>query len=87
MSMTDDQIAQVFGSLGRIEQKIDSSTIALKEHAEHDTLVQKELFVRVEALQLSHANQKGAAKAWGMVYGALGAILGAVASYWGGTRH
>lgn len=57
--MTPEQIAEVFSSLGRIEQKIDSHIDTVEKHAEHDDAVHKLLFSRVETLQLAHARQRG----------------------------
>jgi hypothetical protein len=85
VSMSDDQIAQIFGALGRIEQKIDGHVGTVAAHVDHDEKVQKALFERVEALQLAGAKQRGAAKVWSAVSvgaaGILGAAVGPVIEY------
>lgn len=75
--MSPDQIARVFESLGRIEQKIDGHVDTVNAHVAHDEVVQKALFERIEALQLAGAKQKGALT----VLGALASMLGAGVGY------
>jgi hypothetical protein len=79
MGMSDDQIGEVFKSLGRIEAKIDGASTSLTSHVAHDEMVQKALFERVETLQLAHAKQRGAIRMIGMVGSAVGAGIGYVA--------
>ena len=80
--MNAEQIERVFGSLARIEQKIDGHSVTLSAHADHDQLVQKELFVRIEALQLSHAKQKGFFTALAAGVSALSAGAGYLIQKW-----
>lgn len=77
--LSGDQIERIFGSLSRIEQKIDSHIDTVANHVAHDEMVQKALFERVEGLQLAHAKQRGAIKMIGMVGSAVGAGIGYVA--------
>lgn len=77
--MTPEQIAQVFSSLGRIEQKIDSAATSLTTHVAHDETVQKALFERVERLQLGLAKQRGFMAAIGAVSGGVVAAVGYIA--------
>jgi hypothetical protein len=76
MSLSDDQVAQIFGSLGRIEQKIDGQTDAFKTHVEDDKRVAKALFERLEPLQANMNRQKGALTVLGMTGSMLGAGIG-----------
>lgn len=75
--MSSDQIERVFGSLARIEQKIDSAAGTLAQHALDDKAIQKALFDRVEVLQLGQAKQKGFLSA----LAAVGSVLGAGVGY------
>ncbi len=80
--MNADQIALVFGALGRIEQKIDSAAGSLVQHVADDKVVAKALFERIEVLQLSHAKQKGALTVLGTVGSMLGAGVGYLIERW-----
>ena len=81
MSMSDEQIAQVFGSLGRIEQKIDGHVDTVASHVAQDEKFQKYIFEAVQALQISHAKQKGAARVWTLVGTGVGSIVGTAFAY------
>jgi hypothetical protein len=85
--MNSDQIAQVFGSLARIEQKIDSAATSLTQHVADDKEVAKALFGRIEILQLSHAKQKGALTVLGTVGSMLGAGVGYLIERWTVGHH
>lgn len=74
--MSPEQIAQVFSSLGRIEQKIDSAASNLTTHVAHDETVQKALFERVEKLQSGLDRQRGFMAAIGAVSGGVVAAVG-----------
>lgn len=75
--MSDDQIAQVFGALGRIEQKVDGLGQTFTTHVADDQRIHKALFERIEPLQASMNKQKGALT----ILGAAGSIIGAGAGY------
>lgn len=75
--MSGEQIERVFGTLSRIEQKIDSHIDVMEKHTAHDETVHVALFSRVEALQLSHAKQRGFITA----VVSLGSIVGAGVGY------
>jgi len=75
--MNSDQIAQVFGALGRIEQKIDSHTQWMTKHVADDALMAKD----IESLKLSHARQKGFMTALAGVGSVIGAGIGYLAEY------
>ena len=79
MGMSDEQIGEVFKSLGRIEQKIDSHIDTVANHVEHDEKVQKYLFDKLDVLEASHNKQKGAIKIICTVGSAVGAGIGYVA--------
>jgi hypothetical protein len=74
--MSTEQIERVFGALSRIEQKIDSHVDTVDAHMKHDQDVQKLLFDRVEAMQLTQARQKGFITAIVSVGSVLGAGIG-----------
>lgn len=74
--MSPDQIERVFGSLSRIEQKIDDGRATLAQHVADDKTIQHALFERVEALQASANRQKGVMSTLAAVGTALGAGLG-----------
>ena len=76
VGMSPDQIAQVFGALGRIESKIDGNSDTLKDHIKHDEEVTRALFGRIETLQLGQAKQKGFLTALTSVGSVLGAGIG-----------
>lgn len=77
--MNSEQIERVFGSLARIEQKIDGAAASLTAHAAHDEVVQKALFERVEKLQSGVERQRGFMTAIGAVSGGVVAALGYIA--------
>lgn len=81
MNMSDDQIAQVFGSLGRIEQKIDGHVDTVASHVAQDERFQKYIFEAVQGLQLSQAKQKGAVKVWGLVATAIATAAGSALTF------
>jgi hypothetical protein len=57
--MNSDQIAQVFGALGRIEQKIDGTTAWMATHSAEDKKNFETISNDVVGLKLAHARQKG----------------------------
>jgi len=79
--MSDD-IGYIREMLGRIDSKLDGLATTVTAHAAHDETVQKALFERVEALQLSHAKQKGAIAMLGTVGSMLGAGVGYLIERW-----
>jgi len=76
--MNADQIERVFGALARIEQKIDGHIDTVKDHMDHDQLVQTEIFKRVETLQMASAKQRGYMTAMGAIGGVLVTAIGYV---------
>lgn len=78
VGMNPEQIERVFGALARIEQKIDGHIGTVQAHMEHDEVVQKALFERVEKLQLASARQKGYMTAMGALGGVLATAVGYV---------
>ena len=80
--LTDEQVERVFGSLARIETKIDIAAGSLVQHVADDKVVAKALFERIEVLQLSHAKQKGALTVLGTVGSMLGAGIGYLIERW-----
>jgi len=77
--MSSEQIERVFGSLARIEQKIDSNAETLRNHVGDDQRVQKALFERLETLAAGVNRQKGYMTAIGAVSGGVVAALGYLA--------
>ena len=71
--MRDDQIERVFGSLARIEQKIDGHSEWMKSHVAEDKLMAAD----IKGLQISHSRQKGFLTA----VSAIGTVLGAGVGY------
>lgn len=81
--MNPDQIERVFGTLARIEQKIDSHKETMESHVAHDELVHGLLFGRVGKLELAHAGQKGFFSALAAGGSAIGAGIGfLIEKYW-----
>lgn len=70
--MNDNQIMQVFGALGRIEQKIDGHTEWMKKHVADDAVMAAD----IQKIQLSNARQKGVLAALTTVGTVLGAGVG-----------
>jgi|HubBroStandDraft_5_1064220.scaffolds.fasta_scaffold82111_3 hypothetical protein len=75
--MNPDQIAQVFQSLGRIEQKIDGHTQWMTKHVEDDKLIASD----VRKLQIAAARQKGFIAALGAAAAFISGIVGYVIEY------
>lgn len=71
--MSDELMADIQRSLGRIEQKIDSHVKAFDEHVEMDRRAYETIFT----LSKAHAKQRGFMTALGTV----GTMLGASAGY------
>ena len=71
--MRDDQIERVFGSLARIEQKIDGHSEWMKSHVADDKIMAD----NIAKLQVSHARQKGFLTA----ISAVGTVIGAGVGY------
>lgn len=71
--MNPDQIAQVFGALGRIEQKIDGHTDWMRKHVADDAIMAQD----IKSLQLSQARQRGFMTA----ISAVGTVIGAGVGY------
>jgi hypothetical protein len=70
--MNPDQIAAVFSSLGRIEQKMDSHTEWMKNHVAEDKLMAAD----INKLQMAGARQRGVLAALTGVGTVLGAGIG-----------
>lgn len=71
--MNPDQIAQVFGALGRIEQKIDGHTDWMRKHVADDAVMAQD----IKSLQLTQARQRGFLTA----ISAVGTVIGAGVGY------
>jgi hypothetical protein len=74
--MDNEQVERIFGSLGRIEAKVDGLSANLTTHTEDDKRIAKALFDRIEPLQASANKQKGALTVLGMAGSMLGAGVG-----------
>jgi hypothetical protein len=70
--MSGSEIAQVFGALGRIEQKIDGHTEWMTKHVAENRLLEED----VRKLQLGAARQRGVLAALTTVGTLLGAGVG-----------
>ena len=77
--MNPDQIERVFGSLARIEQKIDGHTVWMAAHVAEDKLMAAD----ITALKVASGRQKGFIAAIGTIGGVLGAIIAAAADFFG----
>ncbi len=71
--MNADQIERVFGSLARIEQKIDGHTEWMTQHVADDKLMAND----IQKLKESAARQRGMLAALATV----GTVFGAMAGY------
>lgn len=71
--MTPEQIAQVFASLGRIEQKVDGQTTWMTKHVADD----KEMALSIQKIELKMARQRGFITA----VTSIGSVIGAGFSY------
>ena len=85
--MSDEILLEMNRALGRIEQKVDGLSGVFTTHTEHDAVVQKALFERLEGLQLSHAKQKGFFTALAAGGSVLGAGIGYAIEKWLGLGH
>lgn len=80
--MNPDQIAQVFGALGRIEQKIDNHTDWMEAHVKEDRLMAES----IQKLQLAHARQRGFMTALAAVGGVISGLIGYAVEYFASGR-
>jgi hypothetical protein len=85
--MSDEQVNSLFQAVGRIEQKVDGLSGVFTTHTEHDAVVQKALFERLEGLQLSHAKQRGFFSALAAGGSVIGAGVGYAIEKWLGLGH
>ena len=77
--MSDDQIERVFGTLGRIEQKIDSQDDRLSERIAALTKKDDEQQVAINRMQIEHSRMKGVMSAFSVIGTIVGAALGYLA--------
>lgn len=75
--MNDEQTAEVFKSLGRIEQKIDGHTMWMAAHVADDKRVADD----VAALKIAQARQRGFIMALAGVGGLISGAVGYAAEY------
>lgn len=75
--MTGDQIERVFGSLARIEQKIDSHSQWMSKHVADDAIMAQD----IQKIQLNSARQRGFMTALAAVGSVIGAGIGYLAEY------
>jgi hypothetical protein len=74
--MSDEVLMDIQRTLGRIEQKADSTIAWMTKHsAQNETDIGK-LTGDLKVLELDHARQRGALKVWGIVGSTLGAGIG-----------
>ena len=81
--MTGDQIERVFGSLSRIEEKIDGHISAFNDHVNMDM----KAYHAIAELKEGAAKQKGYLTAMGAVGGGVVAALGYIADKLFGVHH
>ena len=81
--MTSDQIEKVFGTLSRIETKLDAHTQEFASHVAMDM----EAYKAIGALKVDAAKQKGFVAAMGAVGGGVIAALGYLADKMLGGHH
>jgi hypothetical protein len=81
--MNPDQIERVFGSLARIEQKIDTHTAWMTAHVAEDKIMAED----IQKLRMVGARQKGYLAAIGTAGGVLGAVIAAAADFFGTRGH
>jgi F0F1-type ATP synthase assembly protein I len=77
--MSDDQIERVFGSLARIEQKIDSQELRLGERLDVLAKTDEAQGVIIQKMQIEHSRMKGVVSALSVIGTVLGAALGYLA--------
>ena len=79
--MNDSQIERVFGSLARIEQKIDGTTEWMKSHSQEDKRAFESMGDKLTGLQVAHSRQKGFLSALAAIGSVVAGIVGYVIEY------
>jgi hypothetical protein len=77
-----DVLNKISGDIGELKGSTKALVLNLEKHIKDDDAVE----VRVRAVEITQAKQRGSARVWGVVSNAGSAILGAAAAYWG-SRH
>ena len=78
--MSEEIMADIQRSLGRIENKVDTALTWQRSHVEEDRSQFESIRTQMGVLGVAHATQRGKAKVWAMLANAASAALGAVVS-------
>jgi gas vesicle protein len=79
----DTNLSQALGEIQRSLGNIEGNIKGMKEAFEQHVAADADVEVRVRGVEIALAKQKGAARVWNLVGTGAGAIVGAVAAYFG----
>ena len=80
--MSEEIMADIQRSLGRIENKVDTALAWQRSHVEDDRAQFEGMRKEIRIVQMQQAAQRGRARVWGLVATALGTAAGAIAGIW-----